>query len=522
MKFLNKDRKQEDIICLICVVVLIVQCILIAVCNLTLGERNIDCDSAKLYTHAIEMVRNRSYIIPEWNIITTLELDCSLLFAVPIFALSKNIYISFGIANLIMIAILIGTLFYLFKNKNKLHPLLCAIFILIPYRIGQLDYFNMMFFNGSQYIIKVLIPLLLIAILIQTKEKGKDRVANVLFGIIYSVFLFISCMSSGVYVPAVGIFPVFAGFILYHMLNREMLSFNFWKWGIGSGILVLSGLVANSKFALGAKGNSMTLCSVKELYQNIAACFWGMFELFGGVAYENIPVMSFEGIKVLLHMAFVILLLFAGIVAVNKVIRKEASLETTLLITVFLWNFFILCVCKTKYGAGTFEYRYHLIGMIPLICIGVITVIEWFEKETKYWKYGIFSILMMMIITLHMTSYKQVFEQDLSSPWQQQVCDWCKERGYDRVYFYNNSTDSEILRLMDYKNDNTIYLTVNDEGKVLSFDYYSKYFCTPMEEQNSVIFVANGEDEYFELAGKKYKRIDTIDFWGIYSSLDNR
>ena len=64
-----------------------------------------ELDMAKLYRHAIEMVRNGSIVIDGWNYITTMELDCSLLLALPFYAVTNNIYISFGLANIIFMLI---------------------------------------------------------------------------------------------------------------------------------------------------------------------------------------------------------------------------------------------------------------------------------------------------------------------------------------------------------------------------------------------------------------------------------
>ena len=521
MRFFN-EIKNDSIFVKICTVILIIQCALIAFCNIGLAERNIDCDVAKLYVHAVEMVRNHTYIIPDWSMITTLEIDCSLLFAVPIYAFCKDIYVSFGIANVIMVLILVGTLFYLFEGRNTLHPLLCANFILIPYRTGQLDYFNMMFFNGSQYIMKVLIPLILVALLIRT-EKDEHRIgrADVGFGILYSVFLLVSCISSGVYVPIIGVFAVMVGFGLFHLLNKKSISRTSIVWMILSVILSAVGLLGNSRLALDAKGNSMALCSVYgELQDNIIACFWGMFELFGGVAYENIPVMSFAGIKILLHMVFVIILVFVGIVTGIKIIRKTANLDTTMLFALFLWNYFVLSVCQTKYGVGTFEYRYHLMGMIPLICMGVINLIEWYQKENIVWQKGIMRAILLMLLLLHVTSYKEVYEHRTYMALRKNIFEWCTAEEYDKVYFYNNSTEAEMLRLLDYKNENVTYLTVNDDGKTVVYDYYDKYNNVPIETDNCVILVADTSNEKFYLAGEEYELIHMIDFWGVYKKPD--
>jgi len=514
-----KRDENTSVYVYICIIILVLQCVLIAICNFTMGPDNIDSDSAKLYVHAIEMVKNRSYIIPEWSIITTLELDCSLFFAVPIYAICKDIYVAFGIANMIFIGILIGILFFLFKGRSKIYPLLCANFILIPYDIGQLDYFNMMFFNGSQYIMKVLIPLLLIALLVQSLESCGKKRTIVAWGIVYSIFLAVSCVSSGIYIVAVGVVPVLIGYMVFHMIQRRKISNNFWVWVILTTFLVVSGLIGNNAWAANAKGNSMTLCGVEggALQQNIEACFWGMFELFRAVTRRSTPVISFKGIKLLIHMGFVFLLLICAIVTIKKVINRTSDLRAMMLISVFLWNFFVLCITETRYGASTFEYRYHLIGMIPLICATVIVGLEWYERETRSWQNGIMSVVILLLFVLQITSYKEVYGHKLDVESYQKISAWCKDFEYENVYFYNDTLAAEVCRLLNYKDGNVMYLTTSESGLTQAHDYYNKYIGVPVEHANAAIVVWDFSDETIVIGNMLYNRTEQIDNWSIYT-----
>ena len=520
MKALWKNEKNYTFAG-ICAIILLCQIILIGYCNFALSPKYIDCDGAMLFVHAIEMARNHSYIIPEWNILTTLEWDCSLLFAMPLFLLFQNIYAAFSISNLLMVFILIGVLFFMFEGKSIVYPLLSANFILIPYSIGQLSYFNMLFFNGGQYIIKVLLPLMLIALLIQVEKGTKPNAKFVIWCVVYSVLLLISAISSGVYVPAVGIVPVLLGYLGYSLYCRKKIAIGFWGVSVLSGVISVVGLVGNKLLASGAKGNSMTLCSIvdNELWDNIVACFFGMFELFNGVAYENLEVMSFGGIRVLLHMAFVVLLLFLAGIMISRIRHKKASMLGTMLLTVFVWNTFILCVCQTRYGTSTFEFRYHLVGMVPLLCAGVLLVVEWFEKEEKVWKSGIATVIICMLAVLNITSYKGVFSYESNISEQQQICKYIENSNIETVYFLHDSTSAEICRLIDYKNEDTTYLAVTGGGEMMVYNYYSKYLDMPVIFENAVLVV---NDDYFEfediveLFGHQYKRIDVIGGFSIY------
>ena len=296
-----------------------IQFLMVIYINLVKGPVSIDCDSAKVFVHAVEMWRNKKIVIPDWKYITTMELDCSLLLAVPLFGLTKNIYLAFGLSNIIFLMLFIWLIFQLFKGKTLLCPLLGANFICIPYNIGQLDYFNMMFFNASQYIIKVILPILLIAILIHKGQKA--------LYIIYGIFLIICSFSSALYVFACGLFPVFAGYFIWLIINEKGREdfISFFNVGCLTVVGTVFGLVLNRIYGIGTHGMDMRLCMIHELPQNLSSCFFGIFELFGATAYTEIKVLSYNGIVLLCHIMFVLLILGGGVLLSCEFITAEVD-----------------------------------------------------------------------------------------------------------------------------------------------------------------------------------------------------
>ena len=280
--------------------ILFIQVGLIAYTNFVLIESHIDCDSAKLFVHAIEMWRNGTPIISGWSGVSTLELDCSTLLAVPIYGITQNIYVAFAISNVVFLILLISVIFYLFnKEETKLYAIISSILICIPYRMGMLDYFNMMYFNGSQYIIKVIIPILLLALLVHTESGKGDRIKFIVFSIIYGILLFTSCLSSGIYIMLCGVLPVMGASYLWRIFNEKRITLRFIISVLETFIIGGAGYFLYSKFQIGSKGNEMKLMSVYDgLVENFNSCIIAVFELFGGVAYDEVKVMSYEGINI--------------------------------------------------------------------------------------------------------------------------------------------------------------------------------------------------------------------------------
>ncbi len=499
--------------------ILICQIILISVCNITLIDNNIDCDNAKLFVHVMEMWEQKKIAIPNWVYMTTLEIDCSSLLALPLYAVTGNIYLSFGIANIIFIGFFVGVIFYLFQEKKAVYPILASNLICIPYAVGMLDYFNMMFFCGSQYILKVLLPLLFIAILVNRDRAGKKpRVSYIFISVVFLVLLFITSLSSGIYVFVVGILPIIIVYYLYKLLKYEKVYADVY---LVSGLCVISaafGIYLNGVIMGGAKGNSMMLISINQVLTNTFSCIAGIFELFGGATTSaEMPVLSVEGIAVIVKICFVFLFLICGLIALYKVIRKQTDLWTALLLSVFGWNMFVLLITNASYGAATYEYRYHLIGMIPLICITGKVLLDIFERGKYLQKLVFGGVGVIALLTVNVLSFSTAMDRTDKQAELRAVCDYCKELEVDYVYLFLDTSAAEICRVIG--EDDTIYLCMTGDGKTSVYDYYGEYKDKPVQTENAVVVINNtvySLGDYFEQNGYKFQKFDTVSNRSLY------
>ena len=525
---LEKFRKSNKFI-LICVLLLCVQCILLIFCNLTLANRNIDRDSSEVFVHAIEMWRNKQILIPDWVYTTTLELDCALLLAAPLFGVTGDIYLSFALSNICFAALWLWVLYRLLQGRGKLCFLLAANLILIPYTIGQLDYYNMLFFNGGQYVVKTLLPLMLIVLLTNAKQNcTQERNAyaskqQLLLLTLYGILLLINTFSSGIYVVVCGLMPVLAGYFVYRWYHREKFNPYFYVYAIGTLLISFVGYGLNVLLRINAKGNQMTLCPVTEIAENISANFWGLFELFGGAAYESVRVMSFRGISILVRMGFVDLLLGFGIIAFGKFIKRKTDIGESMLLTVFIWNTFVISICETRYGA-TSEYRYHLMGMIPLVCVAVIEFSRWYESSQERREKAVMECCCtILILVMGVTAYRKVLMNDTQTGKYREICDYAARQEVDTVYFLRDTGAANICRLLDYKNGDIVYVVADHTGEseytVYVHDYYAKYNSQQVKLENAMLVMDHdrfGDTEDLELFDHTYHRIQTIDNYSIY------
>lgn len=65
----------------------------------------IDHDASMLYSHTIHMWEQRRFVLPFYSEETFLHIDTSCLLAMPLYGLTKDIFLSYGISNIIFAAL---------------------------------------------------------------------------------------------------------------------------------------------------------------------------------------------------------------------------------------------------------------------------------------------------------------------------------------------------------------------------------------------------------------------------------
>lgn len=504
--------------------ILCVQIGFIAYANFFLQGKNIDSDMARLYVHAIEIWKNRSYYIPGWSYVTTAEWDCSLLFAVPFYGITGNVYVAFACANMIFVAIWIWTIFSLFGGKDKIYPLVALNLILIPYGVGMLSYFNMLFFNGGQYVVKVLLPLMLTAVLLGVHDENKWKWHQYVFSILYLILLSISTASSGMYVFLCGVFPCLFAYFLYALLQKKRISIWYWICILSNILAIGVGYYLNAKYQVGSKGNSMTFCIVpNQMQENVEACFWGFFELFEGVTYYYTEIMSGEGIMVLVRMLFTAVLLVCGVRTISKVLKgKETNLFCVMLISVFVVNTIILCICNDlRRSNGLFEFRYHLVGVIPLMILTAKWLVDCYKNGSKQIKQLLLTSCAIVFLLLFVDSCKEITARDSSRSEFRNICNYANAYDVDKVYF-DDYEGAEICRLFDM--DTEYHYFISDGATYAYthvFDYYEAYKNQSVDFRNSLLVIYSMEEkETLEMLGWKFSFVAQEGAYRVYVPIE--
>ena len=515
--FIGKKIKEKPVEIALALL-LVIQVFLIALSNLTLIEQNLDHNSALLLKHIITMWEEKTLVIPQWSYASTLEVDCTTLFALPLYGLTKNIYLSCALSNVILTLILIRVIFLLFDGSDLLYPLICANLVCIPYRVGALDYYNMLFFSGAQYIVKVLIPLLLIGILLLT-EQEKSLAKNGRFWrftVLYLILLAVSSSSSGVYVTVYGLAPIIVVYLIHKFLIWERVPALVYVL-IGLSILCVGGGVTVNKMIMGeTNAGNMVFCSIYDLLLNVSSCFFGLFELIGGNTTDfNAVIFSMDWIIMLSKCCLMIAFLICGAIAFVKCVKKKGDLRLTLLLSVFVWNYFILNVSNSKHGVATYEYQYHLIGMLPLMCVTVAIAVKWLRSLSRIQQKWIFLCGLTAFFVFQGLVFRDLFIRGEQNDSIKELVTYIEDTDLETVYMYYQNGAPAIARLLD---EDRLYLEANVEGLTQVSDYYSKYKATPVWTENAIVavYTGTGIGERFEMGEHLMVQYASLDNWDLY------
>jgi len=505
-------------------VFLAIQLILLAVINLTLIGKQIDCDNAKCLTHIVKMWEHKRLAIPHWYYSTTLEWDCSSIFAIPFYGITHNIYIAAGLSNIVLTFIFLYAIWFLFMEKKPEYFLFAANITLIPYGLGMLDYYNMMFFGVSQYVVKVTTVILLAGILRyfddadRTPAKYKN-VTAIVTTVLYALFLLCTSMSSGLYFAITGFVPVLAGYVLYKLLKWEHVSVKNIILLAASPVVAVLGNLVNLKVLGENRTADMEFCSIYDIEINLRSNFYGLFELMGGLTKApSANIMTPEGLAAAIKTLFTIILMVLAVVILMKMFKKELSLESSMMIIPFFYNWFIMLFVITKAGSFTTEYRYYLMGVVPLliaVAAHVAGVIE-SDGNTARGFWGGLCITAFLVVMAAL-SYRAVLTAPETQQDLKELAAYCKNLDPDIIYMYDTSNESDMMKVFDPSKH---YICLMDNGQTMAYDFYDNYAFGPIQTTDTMILINDSlfpTDDEAELLGMHISRVDTVTGWGIYN-----
>lgn len=460
----------------LCLAFLIIHIFFISYTNFFLIPDTLDNDAAKLFLHTIEIWNNKKIFLPNWVNQTTLEIDCAALLALPFYGIFKNVYIAFGVSNLIFIFLYIHIFHILLKRNDMklITRIITYIFMLIPFSFGQLLYYNMMFFAGGQYVVKVIVPLMYIVVLTSDKIGLKEKV----IGILSIILTFVMGVSSGPYILATGIAPIILGYILCDAIKKKNIKDLFCiksYYIIALGFFACLGEFICIKKHVNTLGNSFSIIQGLDITKSFFSKFSAFFELFGGFSYDETKVLSLEGIMLSFKCIFALIILIICIASIIFTIRNRLKNKTSVyILCIIAVNFFVLWFTDT-FGTA----RYLLLFIIPLY----VLVADYLETEIQ----GISDeavrkntfIIVLLFITLELVICNYQVLNNKSFPYfahenmkYEMIVDFVHEQPEEHVFVVNDNGQPEVYRILDSSREKEYLVYLTDTQTIEVHDYY--------------------------------------------------
>lgn len=408
---MNKTWIKEHWLEILLCVGIVIQIGALAVFNLTRLPYESNYDSSCAYAQIVEMWRQKRILLKDWAYQTTLGIDSPVLLGALFYGITKNVFTAFGLANIVTVIVYVFLFYDILKQADvaKNMRLLAVLFLLTPYSTGQLGYMPMLFTSAGSYAYKLLVPLLLIDILVRM-HKGQEIKKYWYLVLFATFFVFDTAVSSGEYILLCAILPLIGYEILHVLIGNDIKQIFNKRFGfliLESAIYVVGIKVGRRTGIIESVGSQMMLTKAKHFPSVIAKCLTGIFQLFGGIPdYEDIPVTQTYGMMYLFRFFLAAVILASWIYLLKHLKENEKYKELVGMITcIFAVNLIVLIFANVNYATKTFEYRYHLISMIPMILLTSIAASDLWEKR-KLLEQTIVLVTIVLLLFVNVYDYK--------------------------------------------------------------------------------------------------------------------
>lgn len=512
---------------------LVLQFVYIVVLNLFKNQGWIDHDGAMLYTHTINMWNQRSFILPFYSEQTYFDFDTSALLAMPLYGLIKNIFLAYGIANVVFLSLTLYVMNDLLgKLKvNDIYRYVAMIIYLIPYRIGLDEYTNMLFYECSFYNICILITVLAVDLFISEQADETGRKYYILMAL-YAVLIILSAISRGTYMMLMALLPVLVCYVLEVILSKDgfkhirrskiiLIAVTIVSYALGMGIAKIIGAKPN------VTGYSLVL--PQEIFDNFVDVFWGHLSVF--MDRTSPSVFSAQGIRYLVLFGFAIFILIVFVFNIKHAFTDEEQSDRLRYLTIiYAWEIVILGLTNVSNSIWAFPERYLFPGMIPLM-LSVPIMLSYIEKIERVLLRGAFFIVVavLMILTIGVAdigilqSFK-VSAEDTSA--FSEVIAYARDNGVNTVYFLNDADRAWVARSMAPDLKIAAVDSLDEGGFAVRSD--ENYICAKDRayyDDDNILAVRLSEqpenylDEYLLCS---YKEVAAVKDYHLYISGENK
>lgn len=516
---MNKTWIKEHWLEILLCVGIVIQIGALAVFNLTRLPYESNYDSSCAYAQIVEMWRQKRILLKDWAYQTTLGIDSPVLLGVLFYGITKNAFTAFGLANIVTVIVYAFLFYDILKQADvaKNMRLLAVLFLLTPYSTGQLGYMPMLFTSAGSYAYKLLVPLLLIDILVRM-HKGQ-KIKKYWYLILFATFfVFDTAVSSGEYILLCAVLPLIGYEILHVLIGNDIKQIFNKRLGfliLESAIYVVGIKVGRRTGIIESVGSQMMLTKVKHFPSVIAKCLTGIFQLFGGIPdYEDIPVTQTYGMMYLFRFFLAAVILASWIYLLKHLNENEKYKELVGMITcIFAVNLIVLIFANVNYATETFEFRYHLISMIPMILLTSIAASDLWEKR-KLLEQTIVLVTIVLLLFVNVYDYKNYMKDCYNYQGDMQGITFTAEQEGVHLIITIGSESISMGRCMRNVNPNVEISTWGGYNHGVGWGASTYYFDNAHLKTPYMVLMTQKE---YELMPKQIaKQLEEVQVFGIF------
>ena len=379
----EKGWRKLGLVGLALVLIFVCQFAMLGYFNLTQMRNHVGYDSSWNFLRASLVWNEKTLISPAWSETTNLHLDTPLSVATLLYGLTGNLLLSFGMADLLMVMLLLLFVWKILSMLNvKFNAKMIALNLIIcPYmstgysQFNDLGYFSNILSGASYYSIRVLFVLMIIY---EFLKIVRDRKIG-LFGYILWPVCLVSGLSTGIYLMIIMLIPY-----LVYELEMAVIR-NDWRqlirkesiYAVICCAFVLAGkALAMTLLHFEAMDSSRSWTSLENLWTNFGAVFQGLMKLLQvlPVTGNTHAIMSVTGVLRCFILAIFAILMTAVVSIARRTLKKTGEIDGNrlFLINIVLCNVLVFGLFNVRYGASIFEERYLVTTFFVIVLIAAL------------------------------------------------------------------------------------------------------------------------------------------------------
>lgn len=507
-------------------IIFVSQVLVLLYFNLFHMKDHIGYDSSWFYLKPHLILNEKSLFVGPWVEQTSPFLDTPLLLATLIYGLTKSIFVSYAIADFIVLISVIMCVNSILKDMNvgTTSRLFAFNLIVLPYlsngyNVDVPDYMDVFLVGAASYSVRVLLALMIIKALIVIRNTGRIN----WIGWAAVLLCVVAGLSTGVFMVVVIIFPC----LVYELLlvfKRNDLRILLKKESIYIYLLsaaILVGMVMSKLLGIQVWKGPHALVPLVSLADNIFAPLLGLMKLIGVLPINDTDVQidSMYGLLFVFPM-FIFFVIVLGLAYAVKVVRsgKDNNHIVSFFLTVIAVNYLLFSVLNFVYGSYIFEERYQ----ITTFMIIILLVAYYLDNADLKQLFSKTIMIGLMISIMAYTTFSDVIYMGITSDVSnlEGIIDLVNEEDAELIYVWGDDLMALERPLRFYDMDH-VYKSIRDEGTYYHFGDYTYYEDNEDYSGPTLLIVSNDRNVVPEDVMEQYVLIHQLGSVSMYRSDTN-